>query len=163
MPRSFQWSLSPSVPPTKNHVHISHFSHISHMPCTHHVLLNLIIQIMSDEDYNRWSSSLCNFLQSPPTSSNLGPTYSAPYLWTPVNKHWQQYIFKHHSNYNAPSDLILKNLSFCVHSLFMWTPVNGSNTSFKHHSNYNAPSDWIQKNLAFCAQSLFMCTVWLSK
>ena len=124
MPRSFKWSLSFRFPPPnpQNHVHISHFSHTSHMPRTHHLLLNLTTQIMSGEDYNRWSSSLCNLLQSPPTSSNLGPTYSVPYSWTAVNKHTgNNTSFKYHSNYNTPSDLILKNLAFCAQSLFMCT------------------------------------------
>jgi hypothetical protein len=35
----------------------------------HHILLDLIIQIMSGEEYMLWSPSLCRFLQPPIISS----------------------------------------------------------------------------------------------
>jgi len=39
----------------------------------HLILLDFITQLIFSEDYNSWSSSLCNFLQSSATFYTLGP------------------------------------------------------------------------------------------
>ena len=45
-----------------------------HATCsTHLILLHLTTQTISGKKYKSWSSSLCNLLQSPVTSSLLGP------------------------------------------------------------------------------------------
>jgi hypothetical protein len=44
----------------------------------HLILLNLITRTISGEQYKSFSSSLCNLLRSPVTSSLLGPNYVSP-------------------------------------------------------------------------------------
>ena len=71
---------------------------------THHILLNLITLTILGEEYRLLSSSLCNFLHSPVTSSLLGPNillntlfsstpsaYIPPWMWaTKLHTHTKQ-------------------------------------------------------------------------
>jgi hypothetical protein len=71
MSRSPHWSLS-LRPPPQNPVHTSPFPHTCHMP-RHLILLDFTTRTILGKDYITISSSLCNFLHSPVTSSLFGP------------------------------------------------------------------------------------------
>src|SRR5215510_2332619 len=58
--------------PHQHPVHSSLFPHTRHMPA-HLILLDLTTCTILGEEYRSFSSSLCNFLPSPVTSSLLGP------------------------------------------------------------------------------------------
>ena len=70
-PRSPQWSPSlwfPHQDPT----HLPLLTHTRHMPSPSH-FLDFITRKILGEEYKSFSSSLCNLLHSPVTSSLLGP------------------------------------------------------------------------------------------
>ena len=71
MPGSSKWSLSLRFP-HQNPVYASTLPIRAKCP-THLILLDLITRIILGEQYRSLSSSLCSFLQSPVTSSLLGP------------------------------------------------------------------------------------------
>src|SRR5215471_11386544 len=66
-----QWPLSLRFP-HQHPVHPSLLPHTRHMPA-HLILLDLTTRTILGEKYRFFSSSLCNFLHSPVTSSLLGP------------------------------------------------------------------------------------------
>jgi len=70
-PKSSEWSL-PFGYSDQNFVCIYHLSHPCYIPSPFN-LLDLITLIIFDEAYMLRSSSLCSLLQSPTTSSLLGP------------------------------------------------------------------------------------------
>jgi hypothetical protein len=73
MPWSSEWSLSFGLS-HQNLVHFTLLSHTCHMPRPpHSPWLDLTCLMISENEYKLWSSSLCNFLHSPATSSLLGP------------------------------------------------------------------------------------------
>ena len=72
-PRSPHWSPSLRVP-QQERIH-SLSSPIRATCPAHFILLNFIIRTIMGEDYKSFSSSLCNLLHSPVTSSLLGPMY----------------------------------------------------------------------------------------
>ena len=70
-PRSHQWSPSLRFP---HQVPIHPLSSPIHATCPAHlILLDFITRTVLGEDYKSFSSSLCNLLHSPVTSSLLGP------------------------------------------------------------------------------------------
>ena len=70
-PGSSKWSLSLRFP-HQNPLYISHLPHACYMS-SHVIFLDLIIRTILGEKFRSLSSSLCNFLHSPVTSSPLGP------------------------------------------------------------------------------------------
>ena len=75
-PRSPQWSPSYGFP-TKN-LYIPHSSLIRATCPAHLILLDFITRTILVEQYKSFSSSLCNLLHSPFTSSLLGPNIQVP-------------------------------------------------------------------------------------
>ena len=71
-PRSPQWSLSLRFPHQDIYTPLS--SPIRATCPTHLILLNFITRTILGEQYKSFSSSLCNLLHSPVTSSLLGPS-----------------------------------------------------------------------------------------
>ena len=67
-PRSPQWSLSLRFP-HQDPLHPPLLTHTRHMPSPSHFITRTIL----GEQYKSFSSSLCNLLHSPITSSLLGP------------------------------------------------------------------------------------------
>jgi hypothetical protein len=65
-----QWPLSLRLP-HQHPVHTSLLPHTHHMP--HSILLDFTTRTILGKVYRSFSSSLCNFLHSPVTSSLLGP------------------------------------------------------------------------------------------
>jgi len=82
IPGSSEWSLAITF---RTKILYAHILFPIRATCpTHHILLDLITQIVFGEEYGSLSSSLCSFLHSPVTSSLLGPNFSsAPYSQTP--------------------------------------------------------------------------------
>ena len=80
MTKSSKWSLSFRFP-HQNPVSLSFLAQTWHMPyascLTHLILIYIITQIISVEEYKTFSSSLCIFLQSTITSSLLQPISSS--------------------------------------------------------------------------------------
>jgi hypothetical protein len=56
----------------------------------HLIIIDLITWIIFCEEHKSWSSSLCSFLQSPFTSTPLGPNYLPQH---PIQKHPQPLFF----------------------------------------------------------------------
>jgi hypothetical protein len=81
-PWSSKWSLSFWLS-HQNLVHFCLLSYACHMPRPpHSPWLDLICLMISGDEYKLCSSSLCNFLHSPVTSSLLGPNILLRTLWT---------------------------------------------------------------------------------
>jgi hypothetical protein len=71
MPRSHQWSLSLRFP-HQTPVHTSPLPIRVTCPA-HLILLDFVTRTRLGKEHRSFSSSLCNFLHSPVTSSLLGP------------------------------------------------------------------------------------------
>ena len=78
-PRSPQWFF-PSGFPTKT-LHTPLFPHIRATCPAHHIRLNFITRTILGEEYRSFSSSLCNLLHSPVTSSFLVPNIILLIYW----------------------------------------------------------------------------------
>ena len=72
-PRSPQWSLSLRFP-HQDPIHPLSLPICATCPA-HFILLDFITRTVLGEEYKLFSSSLCNLLHSPVTSSLLGPNY----------------------------------------------------------------------------------------
>jgi len=79
-PGSSQWSFSLRFP-HQNPVYTSPLTNTCYMPARL-ILLVLITRIIFGEEYKSLSSSLCNFLHSPVTSSLLGSNISLRTLFS---------------------------------------------------------------------------------
>jgi hypothetical protein len=75
-------ALFPSGFPTNN-LYAFNFSLIRTICSAHLILLDLIIAIILGEKYKSRSSSLCNFLEPPVTSSSSAPCSQTPSVYVP--------------------------------------------------------------------------------
>jgi hypothetical protein len=79
------------------------------------ILLALIILIISGKDYKLWSSSLCNFLQPPVTSSLVGPSSLLStvfsYILNLCSVNVQKFKIKNKCNIISPQ--LFSNFCFC--------------------------------------------------
>ena len=72
LPTSYKWSLSPRYH-HQNFVCISPIPHTCCTCATCHIFLGFITQIIFDDEYRSYSSSLCSLLHCPVTSFFLEP------------------------------------------------------------------------------------------
>ena len=87
-PRSPQWSLSLRFP-HQDPIHTLSSPIRATCP-THLILLDFITRTILGEEYKSFSSSLCNLLHSPVTSSLLGPNIVLKLLETLAVTNWQR-------------------------------------------------------------------------
>ena len=92
MPGSSKRSLSLRLP-HQNPISISHFP-LRPTSLAQIVLLDMITPIILGEEYRSLSSSLCNFLHSPVTSSLLGPNTPLSILVSSIHNNFDLLVFQ---------------------------------------------------------------------